>query len=63
MATQHPGVRGEGIEGVCIKELKKIPDERGTIYHMLLKDDENFAEFGEIYFSRVYPSRSPAMAQ
>ena len=30
-----PGVKGEHIEGVEIKLLKKIPDERGTILHMV----------------------------
>jgi len=43
------------IEGVVIKPLKKIPDERGSIYHMLRCDDPLFEEFGEIYFSVVYP--------
>ena len=43
------------IEGVVITKLKKIPDERGSIYHMLRKDDKHFIEFGEIYFSLAYP--------
>lgn len=43
------------IEGVVIKPLKKIPDERGCIYHMLRCDDPVFEQFGEIYFSSVYP--------
>lgn len=43
------------INGVVIKELKQIPDERGKIMHMLRRDDENFEQFGEIYFSVVYP--------
>jgi len=42
------------IEGVIIKPLKKIPDERGCIYHMLRSDDPIFEKFGEIYFSKVY---------
>ena len=50
-----PGVKGSYISGVEIKELKKIPDERGSIYHMLRADDEIFKDFGEIYFSKVYP--------
>lgn len=50
------GVKGNYIEGVEIKKLRKIPDERGTIYHMLCSDDELFEEFGEIYFSNVYPN-------
>ena len=43
------------IEGVIIKNLKKIPDERGSIMHMLRSDDEIFEKFGEIYFSTAYP--------
>lgn len=43
------------IEGVIIKNLKKIPDERGSIMHMLRSDDEIFEKFGEVYFSTAYP--------
>ena len=42
------------IDGVSIIPLKQIPDERGTIYHMLRNDDPHFVQFGEIYFSTVY---------
>ena len=43
------------IEGVRIKALRQIPDERGKIMHMARRDDEGFSGFGEIYFSCVYP--------
>ena len=43
------------IEGVKIKSLKKICDERGMVMHMLRCDDPEFESFGEIYFSCVYP--------
>lgn len=43
------------IEGVVIKPLKQIPDERGKVMHMLRRDDPDFEKFGEIYFSVVYP--------
>lgn len=43
------------ISGVKIKPLKRIPDERGAIFHMLRVDDPDFKKFGEIYFSKVYP--------
>lgn len=43
------------IEGVLIKPLKQIPDERGKIMHMLRADDPHFEQFGEVYFSTVYP--------
>ena len=43
------------IDGVVIKRLNRIPDERGCIYHMLKEEDKEFNRFGEIYFSSVYP--------
>ncbi len=43
------------IEGVHIRALKQIPDERGKVMHMLRCDDPWFEKFGEIYFSAVYP--------
>jgi dTDP-4-dehydrorhamnose 3,5-epimerase len=43
------------IEGVKVVPLRRIPDERGTIYHMLKRTDPHYLEFGEIYFSTVYP--------
>lgn len=42
------------IEGVRVIPLPRIPDERGTIYHMLRCTDPHFIRFGEIYFSTVY---------
>lgn len=42
------------IDGVVITPLRKIPDERGTIYHMLKSTDSHFQCFGEVYFSSVY---------
>jgi len=42
------------IDGVKIISLKKIPDERGTIFHMLRSSDPHFTKFGEIYFSKIY---------
>jgi dTDP-4-dehydrorhamnose 3,5-epimerase len=43
------------IEGVKIKPLNQIVDERGKIMHMLKSTDPNFSQFGEVYFSCVYP--------
>jgi len=43
------------IEGVLIVPLARISDERGTIMHMLRRTDDHFTEFGEIYFSKIYP--------
>jgi dTDP-4-dehydrorhamnose 3,5-epimerase len=43
------------IDGVKITPLKQIPDERGKIMHMLKTTDPIFQQFGEIYFSSIYP--------
>lgn len=42
------------IEGVKVIPLRRIPDERGTILHMLRATDPHFQQFGEIYFSTIY---------
>ena len=42
------------IDGVQVVALRRIPDERGTILHMLRSTDPHFRQFGEIYFSSVY---------
>ncbi len=42
------------IDGVRVVPLRQIPDERGTVMHMLRADDPHFQDFGEIYFSTVY---------
>jgi len=39
---------------VQIVPLARIPDERGTVMHMLRATDPHFKQFGEIYFSTVY---------
>lgn len=46
---------GAGIEGAQVIPLRRFPDERGTISHMLRRTDPHFKEFGEIYFSSIYP--------
>ncbi len=51
MTTLHQ----TAIDGVTIAPLRKIPDERGMIMHMLRADAAHFERFGEIYFSGVYP--------
>lgn len=43
------------IEGVIVKPLGKMPDERGSVMHMMRCDDPEFERFGEIYFSEIYP--------
>jgi dTDP-4-dehydrorhamnose 3,5-epimerase len=43
------------IDGLVVTPLRRIPDERGAVYHMLRDDSPVFQKFGEIYFSTVYP--------
>jgi dTDP-4-dehydrorhamnose 3,5-epimerase len=43
------------IHDVRITPLRRIPDERGAVLHMLREDDPGFERFGEIYFSLIYP--------
>ena len=43
------------IDGVAVRPLRRIPDERGRILQMLRRDDPHFERFGEIYFSVVVP--------
>jgi dTDP-4-dehydrorhamnose 3,5-epimerase len=43
------------IEGVLVKPLRQIVDERGKVMHMLRADEPHFVGFGEVYFSVVYP--------
>lgn len=43
------------IEGVKIKELRIIPDERGWVMEILRGDDKIFSKFGQVYLSTAYP--------
>ena len=43
------------IEGVIIKKLRVIPDERGRLMEMLRSDDEFFEKFGQSYMTTAYP--------
>lgn len=43
------------IDGVTITPLRRIPDERGMIMHMLRADAPHFEKFGEVYFATAYP--------
>lgn len=45
-----------GIEGLRLSPLRRIPDERGAVFHMLRRDSDVFDRFGEVYFSQVYPN-------
>ena len=43
------------IDGVLIKKLKVIADERGRLMEILRADDEMFTGFGQVYMTTAYP--------
>lgn len=43
------------IDGVSVKTLKIIPDERGRLMEILRADDEQFEKFGQVYVTTAYP--------
>jgi dTDP-4-dehydrorhamnose 3,5-epimerase len=43
------------IEGVTVRKLRLIPDERGFLLEMLRSDWEEFDKFGQAYITAVYP--------
>ncbi len=43
------------IDGVIVKKLKLIPDERGYLMEMLRSDDPFFQKFGQVYLTVAYP--------
>lgn len=47
-------LQGEAIPGVAVRRLRRIPDERGNIQHLLSSEDPSFQRFGEVYASSVY---------
>ncbi len=43
------------IEGVLIKKLRVIPDERGRLMEIMRNDDSFFETFGQVYMTTNYP--------
>jgi dTDP-4-dehydrorhamnose 3,5-epimerase len=43
------------IDGVKIKDLKVIPDERGRLMEIMRSDDDTFVKFGQVYMTTAYP--------
>ena len=43
------------IEGVKVRKLRVIPDERGRLMEILRADDEVFEKFGQVYMTTAYP--------
>jgi dTDP-4-dehydrorhamnose 3,5-epimerase len=45
----------KSIDGVIIRNLRIIPDERGWLMEILRCDDPQFRKFGQVYLSTAYP--------
>ena len=43
------------IDGIKLKKLKFIPDERGRLMEILRCDDDLFIKFGQVYMTTTYP--------
>ena len=43
------------IQGVKVKQLRVIPDQRGRLMEVLRSDDDVFSQFGQAYITTVYP--------
>ena len=43
------------IDGVVVKKLNVIPDERGYLMEILRNDDSFYEKFGQAYITAVYP--------
>lgn len=43
------------IEGVRVKPLKVIPDERGRLMEILRSDEPIFEKFGQVYITTAHP--------
>lgn len=43
------------IDGVVVKKLRVIPDERGRLMEILRSDDDVFTRFGQVYMTTGYP--------
>jgi len=43
------------IDGVVLRELKPIPDERGWLMELMRSDWDVFEKFGQAYLTTVYP--------
>lgn len=43
------------IDGVKVKKLRVIPDDRGRLMEILRVDDPMFEKFGQVYMTTAYP--------
>jgi dTDP-4-dehydrorhamnose 3,5-epimerase len=55
MIRKRSAVTTRLIEGVAVKDLRLIPDERGRLMEILRSDDPLFKKFGQVYLTTAYP--------
>ncbi|HDP16346.1 MAG TPA: dTDP-4-dehydrorhamnose 3,5-epimerase [Candidatus Omnitrophica bacterium] len=48
------------IDGVQVKKLKIIPDERGRLMEILRSDEKIFEKFGQVYMTTAFPGVTKA---
>nr|MBU1328563.1 dTDP-4-dehydrorhamnose 3,5-epimerase family protein [Candidatus Omnitrophota bacterium] len=48
------------IQGVKVKKLKIIPDDRGRLMEILRSDEPIFQKFGQVYMTTAYPGVAKA---
>lgn len=48
------------IDGVKLKKMKVIPDERGRLMEIFRNDDDFFEKFGQVYLTTAYPGVTKA---
>ena len=53
--TAHSAQTTALIQGVAVKPLAWIADERGRLIEVLREDDKCFERFGQVYVTTVYP--------
>jgi dTDP-4-dehydrorhamnose 3,5-epimerase len=53
--SEEGSLVADEIDGVWVKDLAVIPDERGRLMEILRADDDGFETFGQVYISTTYP--------
>ena len=48
-------MKSSDIEGVVVKRLRAIPDERGRLMEIMRCDDDFFQKFGQVYMTTAFP--------
>ena len=48
------------IDGVKVKKLKLIPDDRGRLMEILRSDEDMFLRFGQVYMTTAFPGVTKA---